>query len=270
MRRAAIVLAGSLLLGPLPARAGTVSQVPANPQRPSFASNAGTTVPGYLELEAGGTFSNDAFSTPCALKFGLGRIADATFGFTPIVGVDEDGHTQTGIGDTLLSGKIRFFESPEGNAAIEGFVKIPTADEDKGLGTGDIDAGFRFIASRAWGQNHFDFNLGGEFAGVPDASSNDARWTTILSWQRVAGDRLGVYGELFIQFLPAADLENISTDWGVTYALNPSFVLDAGVNVGLSDDAPDWQLLVGVTKVLGRFFQPGGQGRAPVSPAPAP
>lgn len=268
MKRAALLAAALLLLAPFPAAAGSISEVPANPQRPSFASNAGTTVPGYLELEAGGAFDSDWFSTPCVLKFGLGRIADASFGFTPVVGTDENGSTEVGIGDTLLAGKIRFFESPDGNAAIEGFVKIPTADEDKGLGTGDVDAGFRFIASRVWGRNAFDFNLGGAFAGVPDATSNDARWTTILSWQRRAGDRLGVYGELFIEFLPAADVENISTDWGITYTLNPSFVFDAGINVGLSDDAPDWQVLFGVTKVLGRFFQ--ARGQAPAGPAPAP
>jgi len=240
---------------PEPGAPPPTSQVPAHPQRPSLGSNSGTTVAGYVEMEAGGVFSSDGFSTPVRFRFGLGSIAEAYLGLTPIIGVDQDGTTETGFGDTLVGGKIRFFESPDGDAAIEGFVKVPTADEDKGLGTGQVDAGFRFIASRAWGTNRFDFNLGGDFAGVPDATSNDARWTISLMWARRFEDRLGMYGELFIQFLPAASNENISTQWGVTYTLNPSLVLDAGLNIGLSDDAPNLEFRLGITKVLGRLFR---------------
>ena len=279
MKTAAIV--GALLIAPLAAAADpppapvppaapiATSQVPAHPQRPSLGSTAATTEAGYVEMEAGGVFANDGFSTPVRFRLGLGRIAEAYLGFSPIVGVDTDEGTETGFGDTVLGAKIRFFESADGDAAVEGFVKLPTADEDKGLGTGAVDAGFRFIASRAWGMNQFHFNLGGDFAGVPDATSNDARWTLSLMWARTFESRLGMYGELFVQFLPAADDENISTQWGVIYVLNPSLVLDAGVNIGLSDDAPDLQVRMGITKVLGKLFQPGPGGKRAATPAPA-
>jgi len=276
MKGAAVLAA--LLSAPLSVAADTpaeppapsaTSQVPAHPQRPSLGSTAATTVAGYVELEAGGVFEDDGFSTPVRFRFGLGRIAEAYLGLSPIVGVDEGEGTETGFGDTVLGAKIRFFESPDGDAAVEAFVKLPTADEDKGLGTGDTDAGFRFIASRAWGKNQFHFNLGGDFAGVPDATSNDARWTLSLMWARTFESRLGMYGELFIQFLPAADDENISNQWGVTYTLNPSMVLDAGVNIGLSDDAPDVQVRMGITKVLGKLFQPGPGGKRAATPGPA-
>jgi len=272
--RGAVLLAALLVAPWLPAAEPPpapvpTSQVPAHPQRPSLGSTAATTEPGYVELEAGGVFANDGFSTPVRFRFGLGRIAEAYVGFSPIVGVDQDGSTETGFGDTVLGGKIRFFESPDGDAAVEAFVKLPTADEDKGLGTGDTDAGFRFIASRAWGKNQFHFNLGGDFAGVPDATSNDARWTVSLMWARTFESRVGMYGELFVQFLPAASDENISTQWGVIYALNPSLVLDAGLNLGISDDAPDVQIRMGITKVLGKLFQPGPGGKHAPTPAPA-
>ncbi len=246
----------SLLLpgmGAVLAASGT-RDVQATPQRPAKSSNADTVAEGYVEMEVGVAHDSDAFDSSLLFRMGLHRRIEFYFGLNPFITREIDGETETGIGDSLVGGKVRFFEAKEGNAAIEVFVRIPSADEDKGLGTGDLDAGFRFIASRTWGVQHFDFNLGGDFAGVPDSGSNEARWTTILAWSRPWGDRLGHYGELFLQFLPATDDETITTDWGLTYRLNPSFVLDAGVNVGLSEDAPDFQFTLGLTKVLGRAF----------------
>ena len=262
IRRAALLITVALLpTVAFPQSPPPTSQIPAAAQRPARSSNASTTAAGYMELEAGIAVDENAFDSPLRLKFGLTSIWEAYLDLSPIVRDDVDGVTKTGFGDTRIGAKVRFFESTEGDAAIEAFVKIPTASEERGLGTGDTDAGFRFIASRSWGRNEFDFNLGGEFAGVPESTSNDARWTTILNWTRHVGNRTRFYGELFVQFLPAADVENITTDWGLSYAINPSFVLDGGINIGLSDDAPDVQIFFGLTKVLGRVFTPAPRNK---------
>lgn len=229
-------------------------EVKATPQRPSRSTNTYTTVPGYFELEAGWAHDPDGFDTPMRLKLGVSPRTEVYLGFSPVIGADVRGHRETGIGDTVIGGKVRFFESPDGDAAFEGFIKFPSADKNKGLGTGETDGGFRFIASRTWGRDHYDFNLGGDFAGVPDANSNDARWTTILTWSRPWDSRVNFYGEIFVQFLPAADRETITTDWGLHWRVKPSIVLDAGANIGLSQDAPGFELLVGITTVLGKAF----------------
>ena len=261
-RRVWFATAWLALLPALGASDPPLSQVPAAPQRPAKSSDARTAPEGHVQLETGVDVDQDDLFTNLTFRFGLTRALDFSLAITPYLRIDLDGQTESGFGDTTLGAKVRFFESPDGDAAIEGFVKIPTADEDQGLGTGDLDAGFRFIASRAWQKNDFDFNLGGEFAGVPEADSNDARWTTILTWSRHSGERFTYFGELFVQFLPAADVENITTDWGVSYAFNPSFVLDGAVYIGLSDDAPDIQLTVGLTKVIGRLFTPERDSKA--------
>jgi len=249
----AAVALNLLLAGAGPALAAPATRdVKATPQRPSKSSNADTVAVGYLVMETGLAYDSHAFNTLTLFRLGVRRRVEFYFGLDPFITREVDGETEKGIGDSILGGKVRFFEAEEGDAAVEVFVKIPSADESKGLGTGDLDASFRFIASRTWGKDHYDFNLGGDFAGVRDSGSNEARWTTVLTWSRPWGDRLGHYGELFLQFLPADDDEIITTDWGLTYRLNPSFVLDAGVNVGLSEDAPDFQFLLGLTKVLGR------------------
>ncbi len=232
--------------------ATTTRDIAATPQRPSKSSNTDTVAVGYVEMETGLAYDSHAFNSLVLFRLGLRRRLEFYFGLDPIITREVDGETENGIGDSVVGGKVRFFEAEEGDAAVEVFVKIPSADESRGLGTGDLDVAFRFIASRTWGKDHYDFNLGGDFAGVRDSGSNEARWTTVLTWSRPWGDRLGHYGELFLQFLPAIDDETLTTDWGLTYRVNPSFVLDAGINIGLSDDAPNFQFLAGLTKVLGR------------------
>lgn len=249
-------LAAGLLLAVLtPALAATATRdVDATPQRPSKSSSADIAAEGYFIMETGVAHDSDAFDSEVKFRLGLHSRIEFYFGLAPFIIRETGRETEGGVGDAMVGGKVRFFEAEEGSAALEGFVKIPSASEDKELGTGELDAGFRFIASRTWGKDHWDFNLGGDFAGATDSGSNEARWTTVLTWSRPWNDRWGHYGELFLQFLPEADDETITTDWGLTYRINPSFVLDAGVNIGLSEDAPNFQFLLGLTKVLGKAF----------------
>jgi hypothetical protein len=251
------LVAALLGLGVMPAGAETaLSEIPAYPQRPRRSLNSRTTAPGYWAIEFGGRVEKDSFGTPTLLRFGLSPRWEIDLGLEPIVGADIDGGSETSFGDTTIEGKWRFFESHDGQAALHGFVRFPTASVSKGLGTGEHDAGFTFVASRIWDRNAFDFNLGGEFAGVTESPSNDAQWTVVLTWSRDIFDRWDLYGELFFQFLPAADKEEFTTDWGFHYYLSRSFALDAGINIGLTGDAPDYEILFGLTKVLGRVFNP--------------
>lgn len=233
-----------------------ISQIEAQPQRPTRSRNARTTPAGTVQLETGVGVDRHDLTTDLTFRFGVTRNLDVSVEAVPYLRLDFDGEARSGLGDTVVDTKFRFFDSREGSSAVEVFVKIPTADKDKALGTGDTDAGFRFIASRNWRKDKFDFNLGGEFAGVPEVASNEAQWTLVLTWWRSVGDRLSFFGEGFLQFLPAADREDVTTDWGISYRFNPSFALDAAVYLGLTDDAPDYEVTVGITKILGRTFTP--------------
>ncbi len=59
---------------------------------------------------------------------------------------------QTGVGDVRLGLKYKFLDDYLGDAvglALRGFVKLPTADELKGLGTGKFSAGGDLILSKS-------------------------------------------------------------------------------------------------------------------------
>jgi outer membrane protein OmpA-like peptidoglycan-associated protein len=61
---------------------------------------------------------------------------------------------QTGVGDVKLGLKYKALDDYLGDAvglAVRGFVKIPTADEAKGLGTGKLSAGADLILSKTLG-----------------------------------------------------------------------------------------------------------------------
>jgi len=58
-------------------------------------------------------------------------------------------HFTEGFGDTTLAAKYRFRRRPDnvGGLSFRGFVKLPTADETRGLGTGTTDVGADVIFS---------------------------------------------------------------------------------------------------------------------------
>src|SRR5687767_4334408 len=58
---------------------------------------------------------------------------------------------QTGLGDVRLGAKFKLLDDYRGDAlglALRGFVKLGTADESKGLGTGKTDAGLALVLSK--------------------------------------------------------------------------------------------------------------------------
>jgi hypothetical protein len=79
---------------------------------------------------------------------------------------------QTGVGDLKLGLKYKFLDDYLGDAvglALRGYVKIPTADERKGLGTGKVSTGGNLILSRSLGKVvDVHGSIGYEFNQDPD------------------------------------------------------------------------------------------------------
>jgi len=67
---------------------------------------------------------------------------------------DFETETNDGLGDIVLAGTYVFWELPDWLPLFEltAKVKFPTADEDKGLGTGEYDFGFQVDASKTFGR----------------------------------------------------------------------------------------------------------------------
>jgi outer membrane protein OmpA-like peptidoglycan-associated protein len=95
--------------------------------------------------------------------FQAGRVNDYPFVATP---------WETGVGDIKLGVKYKFLDDYLGDAvglSVRGFVKVPTADEDKGLGTGKTSFGGDLVLSKNLGEVlDLHGSIGYQVNGDPD------------------------------------------------------------------------------------------------------
>jgi len=248
--RLALALGGGLLGGcsGLPSDGEPVSA-----QRPTLSSDTATTVEGTFELELGATWDPGQFwDTPTTLKYGSGPSTEVFLGWSPYVWLELPGENRQGIGDLLVGIRHRFHEATESSpsAAVQTTVKLPTADEDSGVGTGELDASFAGIVTR---------DLGGYFAtgyyaldvlGEPSGGTVVGHAVALASTTPLVG-RFAGFGEIAGVFLPELDFEPIFSTLGVTYNPRRFLVFDVGVAIGLNEDAPDLRVVVGLTENLG-------------------
>lgn len=145
-----------------------VATIPALARRPLTVDEADTADPGTIELDGGLHFETDPplrrWEAPVGLTVGLRQGVDASVGFGgqwERREMETEGETArenvSGVSDVGLGLKVRLLEScPLGNRhAVAAGVNLPTADEDKGLGSGKTDYGVAWIISRelaeGWG-----------------------------------------------------------------------------------------------------------------------
>ena len=229
-------------------------ELQATPQRPTLSEDTATTAAGTFELEAGVLLDpEDRLDTPVTLKYGVDARSEVSLAFSPFVFVELPGDDGEGFGDLLLGYRARVLDQ-QGERPSVGWaasVKLPTGDEDEGLGSGELDAFVAGMASynaRGWGATGYA-QLG--LLGEPDGSGLDHRELLALSAARAMDPETALFGELAGVFTPERDDEQVLAIGGMTWSPAPGFVLDLGGLVGLSSDAPDLQLFLGFTRNLG-------------------
>lgn len=227
------------------------AEITATPQRPSFSNSVYTTAPETLELETGLQVDpGDSMATPSALKYGLNERAEAFVGLSPGTAVEGGG---VGFGDMQLGWRQRLNEINTGQItlAYQAVLNLPTGDEDKGLGSGEFEAfaaGIGTLPMESWSATGFaQLGLVGERRG----SAHDAQFAWAAAADHNVGEGASVFSELAGVFTPDQDFESVFTTLGGTWSPSPGLVLDVGFVVGLSNDAPDFQFVIGFTRNLG-------------------
>lgn len=247
------------LLAALPALGGCHllpgGEIPVTPQRPTLSSNTATTARGTYELEAGVALDpGDSLDTPVVLKYGLEEATEVFAGWSPLRLVDRPGDDGEGIGDLVLGLRHRLSEETEDRpaTAVQAAIKLPTADEDQGLGTGEADFFLAGIASRTVGTvpltGYYQLGLLGE----QDGDGADLQHALALAAGFPLEGRFDAFAELAAVLEPENDFDAVFTTLGLTYLLQPGQVADVSVVLGLDRDAPDYVLQVGFTQNLGR------------------
>ncbi len=232
------------------------------PQRPRISHNTHTTAQGTLELEAGLEVDpGDFWDTPMLLKYGITPQTEFVFGGSPIRHVDSP--DDTGIGDVVFGVRHRLVDETADDPAIAVAtqIKLPTADADKGLGSGETDVFFSIAGEKQIQDVRAVafYRLG--LLGSPTGDGNDLRHDLAAVGTVALGQGLNVYGELAGIFAPEYDFDALFTTFGVAFEIAPATIFDAGFRVGITDDAPDFTLLFGITHNFGAaaFSTPKGK-----------
>lgn len=186
-------------------------------------------------------------------KFGLTNNADLQVIVEPYVRVETRTGTANqaieGFGDTLVRLKFNLHGNDGGTSAygIMPFVKIPTAADS--LGNGDIEGGvivpFAMDLPGGWG-----LGLMGEIDILRNDADTEFEVGTLVT-ATVAGEiapRLGVFFEIANEATSTrTSTWATSFNAGVTYAASENLQLDAGTNIGLTGEAEDAVLFLGIS-----------------------
>ena len=232
--------------------------------RPLAIDDADPADPGRFEFEAGAACERDSdckhWDFPFGLTYGLIPGVEVGAGFggqaeerTEILedsGMEET-QNESGIGDLNIGAKWQFMKScPLGmRHAFAPSVKLPTADDDKELGSGKTDFDLTWIASRSiGGKAGVHFNLGYSWIGGPDddvvhyGAALDCQIVDTVQWvgEVFAEEECGGGGDPVVQY-------NTGFRW------NPveSLTLDLAGGSRLRGDAPDFIATAGFTWTFG-------------------
>lgn len=159
--------------------------------------------------------------------------------------------TDSGIGDIILRARYYLIEERTSMplVAVTGRIKFPTADEDRGLGTGQFDEGIGLEFSKQFTEKVIGFaDVGYTIIGKPDNVPLRNQWNYDLGVGYYFTNNLlgSVYYEEYRALI--AGLQNPrDLLCAVNYRATSVFRMNASVQIGLSSGAPDYGLTGGVS-----------------------
>ena len=233
-----------LLLGPVVSWAG----------RPLDTEDTGTVDPGKVELEVSGDYAKNPEDTTGSFKgvlnVGLVKGLEARIESSFLFLDPDEGSRENGIGDSLFGVKYRILEETDRRPALLGSftLRLPTGDEDRGLGAEEVDVGLLAVASKSIGPLTLTWNGGYTFV-IRDRDLDT--WVLNGAVEYRVTPAWSLVGETVNTL--AAHKEGVDTyvlRAGSVYAVHERVKLDGAVGVGLTRESPDVIVTVGVTIAL--------------------
>ena len=155
-------------------------------------------------------------------------------------------HSTSGIGDVKIYFRHTPFHLEYGHIGAQVGVKIPTAKDDKELGTGETDFEFTLIHSYFGEHVVTHLNCGVEVLGNPKHRS---RHEAVFSYSAVAvfplGKRVKYFAELKGRSGKSVFGHKSLVRSGFIIPLVHRLELGLAGGLGLTNDTPDWEARVG-------------------------
>ncbi len=189
------------------------------------------------------------------LKIGLSRNSDLQFvlpSYTSTRSREGIGHgveKKFGFGDLTTRLKINLWGNDGGPTAfgVMPFIRWPTAS--KGLGNDSVEGGLILPLAvelpAGWGMGvmtELDVNRNG------NDQAHHLEWINSITVNHKIVGKLDGYVELFTALSAEQHSTSVATmDFGLIYGVSENVQLDAGVNIGATRSAPDFNPFMGIT-----------------------
>jgi hypothetical protein len=243
----------------------TVSVLPALSwaAHPLITDDAGTQGKGKFQLELNGQYDSEKETVDgvsvkttggqvaTTLSYGIVENADLVLSLPYQWGKIEENESTTydekGISDMVLEGKWRFFEKEGYSLALKPGIRIPTGNDKKGLGTGEVGYQAFLIGSKEMASIAFHANLG-YIRNENKADEQKNIWHASLATTWEAVKNLKLVANIGIERNPNDNAENNPAFLigGVIYSVAENIDLDCGVKYGLNSSETDWSLMAGI------------------------
>jgi hypothetical protein len=157
--------------------------------------------------------------------------------------------TNQGFGDITVRFKHNIMGNDDGKLAIAlmPYAKLPTNNDD--LGNDSIEGGFLLpVAYELGGGYALGFMTGFEYNKDDGDSGYHPAYLNSIVLDKAITSELTGYVELYTirSTAPGSQWKN-TLDLGMTYMVTPDLQLDAGINIGISDAADDYNPFLGVS-----------------------
>lgn len=216
-----------------------------------------------VQLEAGAGYQRGLdghdVDFPITLTYGIFSRLDVAVGLggqlQERAETEDQSDNAYGMDDLTLGAKWKFFDE-RGRLpaqALEPSIKFPTADRDKGLGSGKMDYDLMWVVSKSLGEKanaHFNFGYSWIGHSAGEGSCDLIHYGVALDYQITPS--LQPVAEVFAEKELADGTDTIGQfNLGIRYALTDSLALDAAVGSKIHGDAPDLTATAGLTWIFG-------------------
>jgi hypothetical protein len=199
------------------------------------------TVP-YLNVTGPGNVVPGIAAPVVDRRRGASKPEDGTTTTTTTGSTQGASTTNEGVGDVVLSGTWRFLDQPDGwGLAINGKVKLPTADENKNLGTGRTDYSTQLELDREWGKFTPFLTVGYRWLGDTSTTDFNNTWFTDTGVDYRLFDKTTVGLAFYWAQASAAGNSNAADiTLSIAQKFGDAYKLQLYVLRGIADGSPDW------------------------------
>ncbi|MFZ3103574.1 MAG: transporter [Smithella sp.] len=230
---------------------------------PLITDDTGTQGKGKFQLELNGQYDWDEEDEDATVKStggqasatvscGVAENVDLVFSMPYVWGKAEVNeiteYDEKGIGDAVLEVKMRLFERNGFSMALKPGISVPTGDDEKGLGAGQMGGHLFLIASEELGSWAFHGNLGYIRNENKIDERKDIRHASIAAtWEVIKNLKLAANVGVERNTDDDANNDPAFLIGGIIYSINEKIDVDLGAKSGLTEPETDFTLLTGVT-----------------------